>query len=113
MSQSTQIHSPADLARTFVTTWANGDAAAIGALVTDDVDYAGPLNKATGRDEYLATLAGFIDAVDDAEVLHVATDDDGAGAVIFYLAATADFGRLPVAQHMRFAADGRLAWTRL
>lgn len=113
MSPHTQTQAPAELARTFVTTWASGDAAALGALVTDDVDYAGPLNKAHGRDEYLGVVAGFIQVVDGAEVLHVATDDDGDGAVIFFLAATEQFGRLPVAQHLRFAADGRLAWTRL
>jgi ketosteroid isomerase-like protein len=113
MSQHTQIHSPAELARTFVTTWASGDAAALGALVTDDIDYAGPLNRAQGRDEYLDVVAGFIGLVEDVEVLHVATDDDGDGAVIFYFAATETAGRLPVAQHLRFADDGRLAWTRL
>ena len=33
--------------------------------------------------------------------------------MIFFLAVTEQFGRLPVAQHLRFADDGRLAWTRL
>ncbi len=114
MSPHTQIHAPAaELSRTFVETWASGDAAAIGALVTDDIDYAGPLNEAHGRDEYLDVIAGFIGQVDGAEVLHVATDDDGDGAAIFYAVSTSTAGRLNVGQHLRFADDGRLAWTRL
>ena len=114
MSPTTQTQTtPAELARTFVATWATGDADALGALVTDDIDYAGPLNQAHGRDEYLAVIAGFAHLVDGVDVLHVATDDDGGGAVIFYGVLTEDLGRLTVAQHLRFADDGRLAWTRL
>jgi hypothetical protein len=114
MSPHTQTQAPAaELARTFVTTWGSGDRAALAALVTDEIDYAGPLNRANGRDEYLDVVGGFVHLVDDVEILHVATDDDGAGAVIIFAAQAEAAGRLPVAQHLRFDEDGRVAWARL
>jgi hypothetical protein len=97
-------------ARRYVETWAAGDREALAALVADDVDFAGPMSSARGREEYLDTVMPFAQRLSGLRVLHEAGDDDDT--VVIYLMDTEEFGTIPVAEHLRFTG-GRMAWSRL
>jgi ketosteroid isomerase-like protein len=99
----------AALARTYVETWAAGDRDALGALVTDDVDFAGPTARAQGREAYLDVAVPAAGSMGAVRVLHAIGDDDGA--VVLYMMDTGK-ARIPAAEHLRFR-DGRVAWARL
>jgi hypothetical protein len=97
-------------ARTYIETWATGDRQALGALVTDDVDFAGPMARATGREAFLDTVLPFAGQVERVRILHEAGDPDDA--VVLYAMDTREHGTIPAAEHVRLR-DGRVAWSRL
>jgi hypothetical protein len=95
-----------ELPRRYIETWAAGNREGLGALVADDVDFAGPMAVAQGRDDFLDTVLPFAEQLAG----HVAGDDEDA--VVIYAMDTKAFGTIPAAEHVRFA-EGRLTWSRL
>jgi hypothetical protein len=99
-----------DLPRRYIETWAAGDREALGTLVADDVDFAGPMAAARGRDDFLDTVLPVSEQLTGLRILHVA--GGGEDAVVIYAMDTEAFGTIPAAEHVRFAG-GRLTWSRL
>ena len=113
MSTQTSPITAADhaaLARVYIATWAAADREALGRLVTDDVDFAGPMSSAKGRDAFLDAVIPYAQQLDDVRVLHAVGDDEGA--VVIYAMEAGPAGTIHVAEHMRFRGD-LVAWTRL
>lgn len=101
---------PVDVASAYIEAWARGDANAVAALLDEDVAFDGPMTTTSGRDDVLAAIMGFAEAVTGVTVL-AALGDDGQ-AMLLYDMATGPFGMMRAAEHLT-VAEGRIRASRL
>lgn len=81
---------PAEIAVGFIEAWAAGELATVAGWLAEDVTFEGPMARATGREEVLATIGGFAQLVTGVGIVAALGDD--RQALIMYEMTTGPFG---------------------
>lgn len=69
---------PKEIATTYFDCWKRHDFDGLRAILADDVAFAGPMGTASGADDYVRSLAGFAESLDDIRVVKMLADDSDA-----------------------------------
>ena len=100
----------AQAATTYFDAWLARDFARLGAVLADDVDFAGPLGQVTGRDDCLRGLEGLAKIMTGIEIRTVFTS--GSDVLTWYDMLTTVAGPVPVANWMQIQ-DGKITRIRV
>jgi ketosteroid isomerase-like protein len=66
---------PTQIATTYFDSWKRKDFEGLRAILADDVTFSGPMGTASGADDYVKQLAGFVETLDDITVEKMVADD--------------------------------------
>jgi ketosteroid isomerase-like protein len=66
---------PKNIATTYFDCWKRKDFDGLRKILADDVSFSGPMGAASGADDYVTSLAGFVEMLDDITVDKMLADD--------------------------------------
>ncbi|QIG42742.1 nuclear transport factor 2 family protein [Nocardioides anomalus] len=104
------MSTPRELAETYFAAWQARDAAALRAVLADDVTFAGPMATLEGADAAVEGLMGLAAATTRLDVL--ARVDDGDDVITWFEFTLGDRGPVPTA-NWSHVEDGRIAAVRV